>query len=129
MSVLLRHHRSETADRLAEILRDLQAQPEIEQVHLATDDGIPIEFAAYQDGKAGVVAGFILAAARQGFGMLALEPVSEITIREEFGRLFVSNAFSVGESWLVLTLVFHKDMPYKRLVNQTIADIVSTVEK
>ena len=129
MSIVFDLPKSETAEQLAQIIQALQQHPEIEQALLSTDDGIPVQLLAEQDGRLGAVSGFILAAARQGFAMLNLCKAREISIQDDQGRLFVSQIFQVSESWLVLTIILKREAPYKQLFKQAISTIMNTVEK
>ena len=128
MDIVFKQNHSQTADKLADIMHGLQQITEVDLALLATDDGIPLQRLAEQHNKAGAVAGFILAAARQGFAMLDLRTTQEIVIRNDQQQLFVSRIFPVNESWLVLTILFKREVPYKRLLNKTIHAIVTTVE-
>ena len=129
MNILLAPQHSETADALCEIMADLQTRSEIDLALLSTDDGIPLQRLSDLDSKMGAVTGFILAAARQGFSILDLRTSREIVIRNDQQQVFVSKIFPIHESFLVLTVLFKRDVPYKRLLNQAIRSIIDTVEK
>ena len=129
MNILLNPQQSDTGKALSEIMANLQTRSEIDLALLSTDDGIPLQRISDLDSKMGAVAGFILAAARQGFTMLDLRSSQEIVIRNDQEQLFVSKIFPIHESCLVLTILFKRDVAYKRLFNQAIKSIVATVEK
>ena len=126
--MILEQAKSSTAEKLTEIILDLQHDPAIEMVILSTEDGIPINSINDKDNKAAAVAGFMLAAARQGFAMLNLAGSREIVIRNKHNQLFVSRIFSTGESKLILILLLNEDIPYKRLMNRVTRRIKTTVE-
>jgi len=120
---------SDTAENLKQIIHQLQKRSEIEMAILSTEDGIPVQYIHEHDSKTAAVAGFILAATRQGFAMLNLNTSQEVVIRNSNGQLFVSRIFQAGESRLILTVLFGQEISYKRLLTQAINKITTAVEK
>lgn len=127
--MILKQTTSATAENLKQIIRNLQKHPNIKIAILSTEDGIPVNAINKEDEKAAAVAGFMLASAHQGFAMLNLFASEEIVIRNNREQLFVSRIFHVSDSRLILIVLFNQEIPYKRLLNRVIKNIVTTMEK
>ena len=127
--MILTQTTSATAESLKQIIGDLQKHPNIKIAILSTEDGIPVNSINEEDNKAAAVAGFMLASAHQGFAMLNLFSSEEIVIRNSKHQLFVSRIFQIGDSRLILIVLFEKEIAYKRLINRAIKDIVTMMEK
>ena len=127
--MILTQTTSATAENLKQIISDLQKHPNIKIAILSTGDGIPVNSINEEDNKAAAVAGFMLASAHQGFAMLNLFSSEEIVIRNSKHQLFVSRIFQMGDSRLILIVLFEKEIAYKRLINRAIKDIVTMMEK
>ncbi len=122
---------SETARYLRRIIADLSQQPGVETAVLSTEDGLVLDLADTTPvgNQLAAVAGFMLATTQLSSTMLGLQESQELLVQGKDGRFLVCRPFQIGQSRLILSIIFNQAITYKRLFNQSIRAIQQTLEK
>jgi predicted regulator of Ras-like GTPase activity (Roadblock/LC7/MglB family) len=112
---------SPVAQALTNLMGRLHQHNLVESAVLSTADGLPLETTAAVANQFAAVVGFLMANAQQTCANLSLkDECTELTIRQESGRLLVCRSFSVDNGRLILAVLFKQYGPYTRLLDQTI---------
>lgn len=119
---------SGTAQRLTDILTDMQEQPDIDKVVLCTPDGLTVNGPTSVKGQVSAVGGFLLSAANLSSNLIGHNNCQEITVEFEDSAFLVCQLFTAGNSKLILTVLFNQKQAYKRLLSQYIRNIQLALE-
>lgn len=118
--------KSDKTRPISAALRSLQKLPEVDSAVLCTEDGLAVTGQAPE--QLAAVASFLVASAQQGSAILGRKSnVQEVAIAMENGSLFVSWSFIAGDIYLIIAVIFNKEIPYRRLLNQTARAIQQAV--
>ncbi|MCA9934684.1 MAG: roadblock/LC7 domain-containing protein [Ardenticatenaceae bacterium] len=112
-------------------MADLNEFPGVQTAVLSTEDGLTMDTVESTPGcnQLAAVAGFMLTTAQLSSTMLGLQDSEELMLQGKDGRFLVCRPFQVGQTRLILSVIFNQTISYKRLFNQTIQAIQQTVEK
>lgn len=122
---------SDLSRRLRQVIANLNHYPGVQTAVLSTEDGLTVDVADSTPvgNQLAAVAGFMLATTQISLAMLGLQESQELVVQGKDGRFLVSRPFQVGQSRLILSVIFSQAIAYKRLFNQTIQTIQQTVEQ
>jgi len=122
---------SDLSRRLRQVVTDLVQYPGVQTAVLSTEDGLTVDVAESTPvcNQLAAVAGFMLATTQLSLTMLGLQESQELVVQGKDGRFLVSRPFQVGQSRLILSVIFNQTISYKRLFNHTIQAIQHTVEQ
>lgn len=121
-------HVPETARALSKIVTDLQDEPQVLLVSLATADGVPVDMTLHKANQLSAVSGFLLAAAQQACTMLGLAESAEVVIHGQQGQVLVARPFTVAQTRLILTVIFTEETAYRRILNTAVRAVQDVME-
>ena len=119
---------SDIAQQISFILSQLEQHEDVARVVLSTGDGLGMTADAPDIERVAAVAGLMAAAVQQVRIMLKLQECWEIILQLESGAFLLFHPFLAGDSRLILTVQFKRQVAYKRLLLQTVQAIQQTME-
>ena len=119
---------SDIAQQISFILSQLEQHEDVARVVLSTGDGLGMTADAPDIERVAAVAGLMAAAVQQARIMLKLQECWEIILQLEGGVFLLFHPFLAGDSRLILTVQFKRQVAYKRLLLQTVQAIQQTME-
>lgn len=126
--MILEAKRPEIAQHLDDILASLKQKSAVDHAVLTTDDGLPVAETGLIAPQLAAIAGFMVAAARQSCATLGYKGCCEVCVQMENGRFLLCHAFYIGQTRLLLALIFNKRAAYKRLLARTTSAIQQAME-